>query len=98
MLMRRQRPPKNKSHDRHARHDQTLSVCSIPFAGVESVPPRSCTCDAAIPAGNSPVDLPRLKWPIISTTSGGRCMVMRLVRDDEMAEKMLTQVDGDVPP
>jgi segregation and condensation protein B len=25
-------------------------------------------------------------------------MVMRLVRDDEMAEKMHTQVDGDVPP
>src|SRR5439155_8430962 len=39
-----------------------------------------------------------LKWPIISTTSGGRCMVMRLVRDDEMAEKMHTQVEDDVPP
>src|SRR5438445_3326188 len=26
---------------------------------------------------------------------GGYCMVMRLVRDDEMAEKMHRQIDGD---
>src|SRR5207253_114132 len=29
---------------------------------------------------------------------GGYCMVMRLVRDDEMAEKMHSQLDGDEPP
>src|SRR5438034_8893836 len=52
----------------------------------------------ALPCFSPPIDPDSLKWPIISTTSGGRCMVMRLVRDDEMAEKMHSQVDGDDPP